>query len=172
MPQFVAIPLTLLPFILNGTPIIDAGSVGAAGGVGLVGHAAIGPPPNSYTQNDRQTVTRSVWRDYAKGFRPTGTPAGSCNSGICTPGIYSSGIQLKGGSWTLQPGIYWIEGGKLQTGPGGGGTTVVTGSGGIGGVTLVFTSTSTGINIDSKSDVTLTAPTFRINARFCIDGRY
>ena len=111
---------------------------------------------------------------YAGITMPTASSAGSCAAGSCTPGVYSGGISLKGGTWTLQPGVYILEGAGFQIGPGGGGTTVIGN-----GVTLVFTSATPGtpssypsnmMSVDSKSTVTLTAPTTGTTEGFVMMG--
>ena len=159
---------------LGGNANIDAGSVGAAGCISVGGHSSINlPGGGTYTSNDGP-----VMNPYAGITMPTASSSGSCAAGTCTPGVYSSGISLAGGTWTLQPGVYILEsaGGNpaFQIGPGGGGTTV-TGN----GVTLVFTSATPGdlssypstmMSVDSLSNVTLTAPTTGTTAGFVMMG--
>jgi hypothetical protein len=39
---------------------------------------------------------------------------GACAAGVCTPGRYIGGLHLNGGTWTLQPGLYYIDGGGIS----------------------------------------------------------
>jgi hypothetical protein len=64
----------------------------------------------------------------------------------------------------LEPGVYILQG-EFQTGPGGGTVTSATG-----GVTLVFTASSGGMDIDSNSNVNLTAPSTGSTAGFILMG--
>ena len=157
---------------IQGTGSLLAGSFGTAGcATGNGNHPPqIGPPPNEITENDG-----ALSDPYAGTTIPTTSSAGSCvatASSLC-PGVYPSGITLKGGTFTLNPGIYIMEG-EFKVGPGGGGTTV-NGS----GVTLVFTSATpnnassyptTMLDFDSNANVTLTAPTTGATAGFVIMG--
>jgi Flp pilus assembly protein TadG len=154
----------------GGNAKIVAGSLGSVGCIDVFGNANITlPNGGNYTQQDGY-----VTNPYAGTTMPTSGTTGSCNSSqTCSPGVYTGTTQLKGGTWTLQPGIYIFEG-EFQVGPGGGGTTV-NGT----GVTLVFTSAtpntpssypSTMLNFDSKANVTLTAPTTGPTAGFVLMG--
>ena len=164
------VPKVLFLSRLAGNANIDAGSLGAAGCISVGGNSQVNlPGGGTYTQNDGPLTN-----PYAGITMPTAGSAGSCAAGSCTPGVYSGGISLKGGTWTLQPGVYMLEGAGFQIGPGGGGTTV-TGN----GVTLVFTSATPGdassypsnmMSVDSKSSVTLTAPTTGTTEGFVMMG--
>jgi hypothetical protein len=137
-----------------GNATINAASVGTAGCIDEQGAATITP---AYTQHDG-----ALSDPYAGVSIPTTGSSGSCNSGSCSPGVYSTDPGLKGGTWTLQSGVYVFQQG-FTVGPGGGGTTV-NGS----GVTLVFN--STGFSFDSKANVSLTAPTTGATAGFVTMG--
>jgi hypothetical protein len=85
---------------------------------------------------------------------------GACAAGVCTPGRYVGGINLGAGNWTLQPGLYYIDGGGLRFHHG----AIVTGN----GVTIYNSGTASSygqFEIDqAATTVTLTAPssgTFR-----------
>ena len=153
---------------IQGAGSLTAGSFGTAGcATGNGNHPPqIGPPPSGITENDG-----ALTDPYLGVSLPTPatiptyscTPTASMNShgkvtsdGTLCPGVYSQQLLIKGNTVTLEPGIYILQGG-FQTGPGGG--TVTTGTGGVGGVTLVFPSSSGGMDIDSNSNVSLTAPT-------------
>jgi hypothetical protein len=80
---------------------------------------------------------------------------GSCSGGVCTPGRYVGGINLNGGNWTLQPGLYYVDGGGVTFR---GGATV-TGN----GVTIYNSGTSAtyaGFDLSGPhTRVTLNGPT-------------
>jgi hypothetical protein len=152
---------------IQGTGSLLAGSFGTAGcATGNGNHPPqIGPPPNEITEGDG-----ALTDPYLGTTLPTTSSAVGCTataSSLC-PGVYSSGITLKDGTFTLQSGVYIISGGSFQTGPGAN-TTVTSG---VGGVTLMFTSSSSVMDIDSKSNVTLTAPTAGLTAGLVLIGDY
>ena len=151
----------------GGNAKIVAGSLGANGCIDVFGNASVTlPNGGNYTQKDG-----IVADPYAGTTIPshTGLPSLTKStppntSTTLNPGYYPGGISLAGGSVTLNPGVY-ILGGAFDTGPGHGGTTV-TGN----GVTLAFSSSSGGMNIDSLSNVTLIAPTTGPTAGFVLMG--
>jgi Flp pilus assembly protein TadG len=156
---------------LNGNTSIIAGSVGAAGTV--TGGGNIGPPPESYTQNDTPisnpyaSITTS-----APGTCINDTQIKNASSTVTlNPGTYCStsfsnspALEIKNSSVTLSAGTYIFVGQlKVET------TSNVTGT----GVTLMFTDPSgaaypngqgtgnipTALDISSQANVNLTAPT-------------
>ena len=121
---------------IQGNGSLLAGSFGTAGcasGNG-VHPANIGPPPNSFTQNDGP-----ISDPYAGTTIPTTSSAGTCtptatidnsgkvkSGGTLCPGVYTNGIDVKGNTVTLETGVY-ILGGSFNVGPGGGQVTSDTG---------------------------------------------
>ena len=164
---------------LGGNATINAGSVSSAGCINIFGHSQVNLPggvtcnssnATACTQNDG-----TISDPYAGVSIPTTSSPGSCvaTANLYCPGVYPSGISLKGGTTTLSPGVYILEG-EFKVGPGGGGTTV-NGN----GVTLVFTSATPSnpssypspmMDFDSLANVTLTAPTTGPTAGFVIMG--
>ena len=176
---------------LGGNAKVNAGSLGSAGCIDVFGSANVTLSDGNYTQHGGV-----VTDPYAGTTVPTTSSAGSCTAttsvgttkkqgvgvvqgtGTLCPGVYSNGITVTGGiTVTLQPGIYILDGSSaknsptpFQVGPGGGGNTVIGD-----GVTLVFTSAdgtypSTMMNIDSLSNVTLSAPTTGLTDGFVMMG--
>jgi Flp pilus assembly protein TadG len=101
-------------------------------------------------------------------------PAGNCTvtnklninkNTTLSPGTYCGDLQITGGTVTLNPGIYYLDGANLSVS---GGTTL-TGT----GVTLVFTGSGSSYgtaNIAGGANVNLTAPTTGSTAGIVIFG--
>jgi hypothetical protein len=97
-------------------------------------------------------------------LNPQGTSYTNAN---VTPGcIIAGGWTLKGGTFDLLPGSYWITDGDLQLGPGGGSTTLdcPTCTAGGAGVTITLTTQKTSGGTDgtvvlrSQANLNLIAP--------------
>jgi Flp pilus assembly protein TadG len=162
-----------------GTSTSPIGALGSAGCMTIFGNSQAnltGGVTCTSGNSTACTQNNAMLSDpYAGVSTPTTSSAGSCvaSANVYCPGVYPNGLSLKGGTTTLSPGIYIMEG-EFKVGPGGGGTTV-NGS----GVTLVFTSATpsasgsypgTMMDIDSNANVTLTAPTTGATAGFVIMG--
>jgi hypothetical protein len=82
-----------------------------------------------------------------------------------SPGTYCKDLQITGGTVTLNPGIYYLDGASLSVS----GSTTLTGT----GVTLVFTGSGSSYgtaNIAGGANVNLTAPTTGSTAGIVIFG--
>ena len=99
---------------------------------------------------------------------PCVIPGSSINSGDTLPSDIqiTGGLSLKGGTTNLSPGTYWITGGDLTLGPGGGGTILscsACSSGGA-GVTIIFTTAGSttaaigAVQLNSLASLDLNAP--------------
>jgi Flp pilus assembly protein TadG len=157
----------------GGNAKIVTGSLGASGCIDVFGASKVTlPNGGSYTSGNGTIIN-----PYSGTTIPTTSSAGSCtptavmssgtvtSSGTLCPGVYSNGIVVATGiTVTLQTGVY-ILGGPFDVGPGGGTVTSAAG-----GVTLAFTSTSSGMNLSSLANVTLTAPTTGTTAGFVLMG--
>jgi len=149
---------------VGGSAAITAYSIGVVGGIS--GQAGItttngvttggAPTPDPYASIANPT--------------PTGPTVNSCCShGTATinPGIYTNGMKLvAGANITLNPGVYYIEGGSGLDVAGG---STLTGN----GVTLVFTTDGSKYataNINGGATVNLTAPTTGATAGIVIFG--
>jgi Flp pilus assembly protein TadG len=149
---------------VGGSATISAYSVGVVGGIS--GQTGI------TTTNGVQTGGTPTPDPYASVANPTptGTVVNSCCShGTATmnPGIYPNGMKLvAGANITLNPGVYYIEGGSGLDVAGG---ATLTGD----GVTLVFTTDGSKYataNINGGATVNLTAPTTGATAGIVIFG--
>src|SRR4029077_9759045 len=73
-------------------------------------------------------------------------------------GTYCNEISLNGGTLTLNPGVYILQGG-IDIGAQANLVNNTTGGDGSGGVMLYVTGTSSGVNAHGQGDITLNAPT-------------
>jgi hypothetical protein len=136
--------------VAGGSANLTLGSASAVGGIGNTS--------NITAANGIYTGAASLPDPYAAEAYPTpGACSQSYSGGSITlyPGVYCGGIALSGGAnVTLNPGIYFMEGGDLKVA----GNSTLTGD----GVTIVFTSSNgssyAGAAISSNAVINLTAP--------------
>jgi Flp pilus assembly protein TadG len=149
---------------VGGTASITAQAVGSVGGVSGASnitttngiHTGVAPAVDPYASMSFGTYSGCDAKNYSTNSDAT-----------ISAGVYCGGISVKAGATlTLNPGIYYLDGGNLSVE--GNGTIKGT------GVTLVFTS-STGKNyatasIASNATVNLTAPTTGSTAGIVLFG--
>jgi Flp pilus assembly protein TadG len=140
-------------FYMQGHVTIDAATVVTPGQITTVGgayslilkyRAQTGANPVADPYAGKLTHATFL-ADMATAPAPACTPNAqgtSYTNASVTPGcIIAGGLNLKGVTFDLLPGTYWITDGDLQLGPGGGGTTLqcTTCTAGGAGVTIILT---------------------------------
>jgi prepilin-type N-terminal cleavage/methylation domain-containing protein len=115
--------------------------------------------PNTVTCAACTWNGNQAWTNYSPALpdplanmsNPTSSTTGSCASRTCQPGVYNSTLTINGGgTWTLQPGIYILNGGISVTG-----NSAVQGS----GVMLFVQGSTSSINFAGGAAINLTPPT-------------
>jgi Flp pilus assembly protein TadG len=150
---------------VTGGALLTAPSVSVAGGVSLNNGGKINSI-GSCSTNCLSNTGKNVSDPYAAIAMPTSPgnsiplPSQNWGSYTLSPGVWSGNVTLSNGStYTMQPGVYFVNGGNFTIG-----SATVTGT----GVTIVLTSGT--VNIANGANVTLTAPTTGATAGIAFFG--
>ncbi len=152
-----------------GGATLNAPAISIAGGVSVNNGAQINGQGSCSTNCSQQTG-KSVSNPYTSETMPPSsgpsfstTTYGQGRTFNLSPGVWSGNVSIANGATvTMQPGVYFVNGGNFSVG---GGATL-TGT----GVTIVLTSANGTVTIDNGATVNLTAPTSGATAGIAFFG--